>query len=113
MLGDVSGGVGLDEEVDVAVVFVGGDGGVRADDFLAVDGSGEGDVLADGEAEDVGRAGKGKTIAVRCLALLLVLVYWWTGAHMAVLCERTVFSVSSNSWNSVGLRTLRGAPIGN
>lgn len=32
---------------------------------------------------------------------------------MAVLCERTVFSVSSNSWNSVGLRTLRGAPIGN
>lgn len=72
MLGDVSGGVGLDEEVDVAVVFVGGDGSVRADDFLAVDGGGERDVLADREAEDVGRAGKGKTIAVRCLASLLI-----------------------------------------
>ena len=109
MLGDVTGRVRLDEEVDVAVVFVGGDGRVRADDFFAADGGGEGDVLADGEAEDIGRAGEGKTVAVDCLALVLALTRRRTEAHMAVLCERTVFSVSSNSWNSVGLRTLRGA----
>lgn len=31
------------------MVFVGGDWGVGANDFLAIDGGSEGDVLADGE----------------------------------------------------------------
>jgi hypothetical protein len=60
MLGDVASRIGLDEEVEVALVFIGGDGRVRADDFLRLsgDGSGERNVLADREAEDVGFAWK-------------------------------------------------------
>jgi hypothetical protein len=67
MLGDVSGGVRLDEEIKVAPVFVRGDGRVRADNFLglAFDGGAERDVLADGEAEDVGFAGKLESVAAR------------------------------------------------
>jgi hypothetical protein len=69
MLGDVAGGVRLDEQVEVALVVVRGDGSVRANDLLglAVDGEGgaEGDVLADGEAEDVGGFGEGEAVAVR------------------------------------------------
>lgn len=68
VLGDIAGGVRLDEEVDMAAVFIGGDGRVGADDFFAVDGGGEGDVLADGEAEDVGWAGEGETVAVGCVS---------------------------------------------
>ena len=68
MLGDVACGVGFDEEVEVALVVVRGNGRVGADDFfwLAVDGEGgaEGDVLADGEAEDVGGSGKAESVAV-------------------------------------------------
>ena len=64
VLGDVAGGVRFDEDIDVAAVFVGGDGRVGADDFLAVDGGGEGDVLADGEAENVGREGEGEAVAI-------------------------------------------------
>jgi len=58
MLGDVASRIGLDEEVEVALVLIGGDGRVRANDFLglACDSSGERNVLADGEAEDVGLA---------------------------------------------------------
>lgn len=55
MLGDVAGRVRLDEQVEVALVLVGGDGRVAAHDFLGLagDGGAERDVLADGEAEDV------------------------------------------------------------
>ena len=60
IFGDVAGGVRLDDEVDMALVFVGGDGGVRADDFLrlAGDRGGKRNVLADGEAEDISWAGQ-------------------------------------------------------
>jgi hypothetical protein len=66
MLGDIASGVRLDEEVKVALVFVRGDGCVRANDFfgLTSDGGAEGDVLADGEAEDVLLAGELETVAV-------------------------------------------------
>ena len=50
VLADVAGGVRLDEEVEEAAVLVGGDRSIGADDFLAVDGGSEGDVLTDGEA---------------------------------------------------------------
>lgn len=63
VLGDVARGVRLDEKVDVAVVFVRGDGGVGADDLLAIYGGGEGDVLADGETENVCWAGQRKAVA--------------------------------------------------
>lgn len=60
VFGDVTGGVRLDDEVDMALVFVGGDGGIRADDFfgLAGDRGGERNVLADGEAEDISWTGQ-------------------------------------------------------
>jgi hypothetical protein len=50
----------------MALVFVRGDGSVRANDFfgLTVDVGRERDMLADGEAEDVGRAGKFESVAV-------------------------------------------------
>jgi hypothetical protein len=49
----------------VALVFVGGDGSVRANNFfgLAFDGGAKGDVLADGEAEDVGLAREFEAVA--------------------------------------------------
>jgi hypothetical protein len=69
----VAGGVGFDHEVEVARVHVGGDGGVGADDFFSfgdgagfgvgdVEVGGEGDVLADGQAEDVGGRGQGEAV---------------------------------------------------
>lgn len=64
MLGDVAGRVGFDDEVEVAGVFVAGDGRVGADDFfwLVGDGRSEGYVLADGETEDVGLSGQRETV---------------------------------------------------
>lgn len=72
MPADVAGRVGLDHEVEVARVDVGGDRGVGADDLfpldgagfgvLDVEGGGEGDVLADGEAEDVGWGGQREAV---------------------------------------------------
>lgn len=66
MARDVARGVRFDEQVDAADVEVRRDGRVGADDFfgLAGDGGGDGDVLADGEAEDVGGAGEGEAVAV-------------------------------------------------
>lgn len=65
VLRDVAGGVGFYEQVEEAVVSVGGDRGVGADDFLglACNGGGDGHVLADGEAEDVARGGQGEAVA--------------------------------------------------
>ena len=59
MLGDVTRGVGLNEEVEVPGLVVAGDGGVGSDDFfIGAIGLGEGgcngDVLADWETEDGG-----------------------------------------------------------
>lgn len=70
MLGDVAGGVGFDQKVEVAGLVVAGDGSVRADNLF---GGGvwlgehcrDRDVLADGEAEDGGWGGEGETIAVQ------------------------------------------------
>lgn len=109
MLGDVAGGVGLDEEIEVALVLIGGDGRVGADDFfgLAGDGGGEGNVLADGEAEDIGGIGELEAVAFKKSVQSIQGGRKMT--HIAVLCDRIVFSCSSNSWNSSGLRTLRDA----
>jgi hypothetical protein len=66
MLGDIASRVRLDEEVKVTLVFVRGDGSVRADDFfgLTSDGGAERDVLTDGEAEDVLFARELETVAI-------------------------------------------------
>ena len=60
-------------------------------------------MLTDGEAEDVGLAGELEAVAERlsCVCVKRKRTY------MAVLCDRTVFSSSSNSWKSVGFSTLR------
>jgi hypothetical protein len=123
VLGDVALGVGLDEEVEVAGLVVSGDGGVGADDFLGgavglLDRGADGDVLADGEAEDRGLCGELESVAGGGLAGS-VSGFWDRIAsrteglgrlagkftHMATLWEMTVFSASSNSWNVSGLRT--------
>jgi hypothetical protein len=64
VLGDVTLGVGLDQQVEVASLVVGRDGGVGADNLLGLagDGRGEGDVLANGETKDIGGTGQGETI---------------------------------------------------
>lgn len=67
MARDVTGRVGLHDEVEEAGLDVGGDGGVGAHDYLGlgyailigdIEGSGERDVLPDGQAEDVGVVGE-------------------------------------------------------
>lgn len=69
VLADVAGGVGLDEQVEVAGLLVAADGGVGAYDFLVGaiwlgEHSADGDVLANGEAEDVVRALEGDAVAL-------------------------------------------------
>lgn len=64
-------------------------------------------MLADGKTEDVG--GSRELEAVAAASGQLVERCFCVGdAHMAVLWERIVFSLSSKFWNSFGLRTLRG-----
>lgn len=68
VLADVTRGVRLDEQIEVPGLLIAGDGRVRAHNFLVfAAGLGQhgadGDVLADGEAEDVGWAGEGEAVA--------------------------------------------------
>jgi hypothetical protein len=108
VFGDVAGGVGFYEEVEVAGLVVAGDGGVGADDLLVgAVGLGErgcdGDMLTDGEAEDCGGGGELEAIAGEVSKLFLG---WGEGTDMATLWEMMVFSLSSKSWNSAGLSTF-------
>jgi len=69
---DVTGRVALDEQVEVAGVDIGGDRSVGAHDFLVGDGlglgvldievGGDGNVLADGQAEDAVGSGQGEAV---------------------------------------------------
>jgi len=65
VLGDVAGRVRLNEQIDIALVFIRGYGRVRADNFLGLagNGGGQGNVLADREAEDIGRTRKFEAVA--------------------------------------------------
>lgn len=68
VLADVAGRVRLDQQVEEARELVAADGRVAAHDLLVaavglVENRADGDVLADGEAEDVRRAGEGETVA--------------------------------------------------
>jgi hypothetical protein len=70
VLGDIAGGVGLDEEVKEAGLMVTRDGSVGAEDVLVCAiwlraAGGDGDVLADGEAEDGSGSGKGEAVAIQ------------------------------------------------
>lgn len=116
MLGDVARGVGFDQDVEVAGLVVAGDGGVGADDLFlddfaggagAGESGGEGDVLADGEAEDGGWGWEGEAVAVRGGQWVVSWSWgrWRGGTYMATLWEMMVFSLSSKSWKTSGLRT--------
>ena len=69
---DVAGRVALDEQVEVAGVDIGGDGGVGTNDLLVghglglrvldVEVGGDRDVLADGQTEDAVRGGQGEAV---------------------------------------------------
>jgi len=63
VLGDVAGGVGLDEQVEVAGLVIARDGGIRANNLLAGavglgDGGANRDVLTDRKTKDRGRGGE-------------------------------------------------------
>lgn len=64
VLGDVTLGVSLDEEVKVTGIFVGGNRSVGAQNLLglAVDVGGERDVLTDGQTQDIGGTGERETV---------------------------------------------------
>lgn len=106
VFGDVAGGVGLDQEGELAFVVVGRDGRVRAHDLLAVDAGGDGDVLADGEAEDVIGSGKVETVAVGLLLVIESQGGEGTVPYIPTLWETTVVSASSKSWNTSGFRIV-------
>ena len=68
MLRDITGRVGLDEEVEVAGLVITGNGGVGSDDFfLGIiwlgKGGCDGDVLADWETEDGRRGWETESVA--------------------------------------------------
>lgn len=69
VLADVAGGVGFDEDIEEAPVFIGGDGSVGPHDVGAVDFGSEGNVLADWETEDVGLTGEFEPVSTVFLAL--------------------------------------------
>ena len=74
--------------------------------------SSERDVLADWETEDILWAWKGKAVAVCMVVSIVMMVITRVGMkYMAVLWDRIVFSLSSNSWSSFGLRTLETSVI--
>lgn len=64
VLGDVTLGIRLDEQVEIACLMVRGNGGVRADDLLGLtgDAGGERDMLTDGQTQDVGGVGQSKAV---------------------------------------------------
>lgn len=69
VLGDVAGRVGLDEQVEVAGLVVARDRGVGTHNLLGgtvglLDGGADGDVLADGQAEDGVGSGELEAVAV-------------------------------------------------
>lgn len=71
VLGDVALGVRLDEQVKVTRLVVARDGGVGANNLLGLavgllERSANGDVLADGEAEDGRRRGELEAVAAQC-----------------------------------------------
>lgn len=70
VLGDVAGGVGLNQEGELALVIVGGYGRVGAHNLLAIDAGGDRDMLTNRETEDIIGSREVETITV---GLLLVI----------------------------------------
>jgi hypothetical protein len=106
---DVTGGIGLDEEVEVAGLVVPRDGSIGTNNlFVGTVGLGEGrrngDMLADGEPKDGISRGKLESVALR---VSIGIRFCWGGfTDMATLWEMIVFSVSSKFWKASGLSTF-------
>ena len=62
VLGNVTIRVRLDKQIKVALIKVGGGGGVRAHDFLAIDLGHDGNVLANGQAKGVAGSRETETV---------------------------------------------------
>ena len=64
VLGNITLGIGLDKEVEEAGFIIGGDRGVGAKNLLglAFDSGGKRNVLADRQAQNVGRTGETETV---------------------------------------------------
>lgn len=75
VLGDVTLGVGLDEEIEVTGLIVRGDGSVGADDLLglALDGGRQGDVLTDGQTQNIGGVGQREAVNGHIVGDLILL----------------------------------------
>lgn len=76
VLGDVTLGISLHEEIEVAGLIVRRNGSVGTDNLLGLtgDGGGERDVLTDGEAEDIGGTGESKTVDGNIVGDLVLLL---------------------------------------
>ena len=64
VLGDVTLVISLDQEIEVASLIVGRDGGVRTNNLLGltVNGGSKRDVLTDGKTKDIGGTGESETV---------------------------------------------------
>lgn len=92
----------LDQEVKVAKVVVAARGGVATDDFLAVYLGRNGNVLANGETQDVGWPRQRKAVTKERDEERRRKK---KETDMAVFGDTTIFSLRVNSWNSFGLST--------
>lgn len=68
VLGDVTGRIRLDQEGELAFVVVRGNWGIGADDFLAINVGGDGDMLANRETENVIGTGEVKAVAIELIS---------------------------------------------
>ena len=100
----------LDEQVKVTTVLVRAGGRVAASDFLAVDFSHYGNVLADGQTEDGIFVRKGKTIPdFLSLVKKDPNAQWLLATHKAVFGEMTIFSTSLKFLKFLGSKTAPSA----
>lgn len=113
VFGDVTGGVRLNEEIEVAWLVVARNWGVGADDLFGcafrLRKSGcDRDVLSDRESENMMRLWELEAVATFVNAVPGPLMN--ASTYTATLCEMIVFSVSSKSCSTAGLRTFT-APV--
>lgn len=89
----------------MAAVVIAAGWGIATHDILAVDFGLDGNVLSDGEAEDVVRIGQAKPITDRGTVIEHVVKPRKEWAYIAVLGDTSIFSIRGNSFHSLGSRT--------
>lgn len=96
----------LDDEIKVTAVIVVGNGGVAPGDDLAVNLCGNGDVLADREAQNVLNVGERETVAGEGIRKSYDFFFFYANTYMAVLGETLVTFSRGNSFHLLGSRGL-------